>query len=410
MSAGFAIQDRYQTKADGSYRLVGLPGRAIVGVVSYDKKPYLQGAGSESIKGMDQNGHFPTYRNPIDPGKHWPTSMKEINPPEGTEAVHLDLALVPGAKVRVRVVDRAGKPVTGLSLAGRTQRGNHEWNVKHEAEFDVVTLAPGEDRMVLVIQEERKLGKAFRVKPGDDKKGPVRSTLEPLATIAGRVTDADGNPVSGATIRTDPLPGGDFGLSLASRIASDGKGKFVVPNVPTGCNYSIAVERGSGQRIIELPSSRTLRCGPARPPTSARSGSRTIERTDLGPCRGARTHEPIAVASLSPEPERSVERVPSMDASPPGRLRRDLERIAARPGRWPRSRREPRAGRDMPHRGHPRRIRIDRRSPRRCRRQRRPSPPGLVAIPDALHARPARGRIRHARGAVAGPVAVTGDR
>jgi beta-lactamase regulating signal transducer with metallopeptidase domain/protocatechuate 3,4-dioxygenase beta subunit len=247
MSAGFAIQDRYQTRADGSYRLVGLSGRALVGVISSAKKPYLQGAGSESIQGMDAHGHFPTYRNPIDPGRHWPTSLKEINPPEGTEAVHLDFALLPGAKVRVRAVDPAGKPVTGLSLAGRTQRGHHEWNVKHEAEFDVVTLAPGEDRMVLVIQEERKLGRAFHAKPGDDKDGPVTVTLEPLATITGRVTDADGSSVSGASIRTDPLPGGDFSLSLASRIASDHKGKFVVPNVPTGCNYSVAVESGTGR-------------------------------------------------------------------------------------------------------------------------------------------------------------------
>ncbi len=40
--------------------------------------------------------------------------MKEINPPEGTEVVHLDLELDPGAKVRLRVVDPQGKPVTGV--------------------------------------------------------------------------------------------------------------------------------------------------------------------------------------------------------------------------------------------------------------------------------------------------------
>ena len=78
--------------------------------------------------------------------------------------------------------------MTGLKLGGRTSRGAHEWNVKHGAEFDVVTLAAGEDRMVLVIQEERKLGKIVHVKPGDDQNGPVNVTLEPLATIAGRVT------------------------------------------------------------------------------------------------------------------------------------------------------------------------------------------------------------------------------
>jgi protocatechuate 3,4-dioxygenase beta subunit len=245
---GVTYQDRYKTRADGTYRLVGLPGRAIVGAVSHADKPYLQGAGSESIKGMNQHGDFPTYRNPVDPSKLWPTSMKEINPPEGSQAIHLDLEFVPGTKVRVRVVDPQGQPVTDLKLGGRTQRGRHEWNAKHGAEFDVVTLAPAEDRMVLVVQEERKLGKIFHVKPGDDKDGPVTVRLEPLATIAGRVLDADGNAVSGATIRTDPQPGGNFSMSLAGWITSDRSGKFVVPQVPTGCPYALVVESGLGPR------------------------------------------------------------------------------------------------------------------------------------------------------------------
>ena len=52
--------------------------------------------------------------------------MKEINPPEGTEVVHLDLELDPGAKVRLRVVDPQGKPVTGVKAAGRRDRGRDE--------------------------------------------------------------------------------------------------------------------------------------------------------------------------------------------------------------------------------------------------------------------------------------------
>ena len=50
---GVGFQDRYQTKADGTFRLVGLPGRAIVGAIVQDKQ-YLQGAGSEAIKGMNK--------------------------------------------------------------------------------------------------------------------------------------------------------------------------------------------------------------------------------------------------------------------------------------------------------------------------------------------------------------------
>ena len=238
---GATQQDRYQTKPDGSYRLVGLAGRAIVGVDSHSNKSYLMGEGAAAIKGMTKNGHFETWRNPVNPGKFWPTSMKEITPTEATKVVHLDFQLDSGAKVRVRVVDPQGKSVSGLKLAGRTQRGRHEYDVKRETEFDVVTLAPDEDRMLLIRQEEKKLGKVVHVKPGDDKAGPVTVKLEPMASIAGRVEDADGNPVCGATIRTDPQPGGDFSLSLG-QIASDKDGRFVVPNVPIGCSYSLVAE------------------------------------------------------------------------------------------------------------------------------------------------------------------------
>ena len=46
-------QDRYKTKSDGTYRLVGLPGHAIVGVAPSDRVPYRFGYGAEAIKGMD---------------------------------------------------------------------------------------------------------------------------------------------------------------------------------------------------------------------------------------------------------------------------------------------------------------------------------------------------------------------
>ena len=241
---GAGHQQRYLSRADGTYRLVGLPGRAIVGVVDRSQKSYRQGYGAESIKGMNEHGHFGTWNNPIMPGRYFPTSMKEINPPEGTEVVHLDLELDVGAKVRLRLVDPRGNPVTGVKTAGRVQRGRYDREAQTQAEIEVVTLGPGEDRMVLLQQEERKLGRMIHIKAGDDKKGPVLMTLEPAATIIGRVLDADGNPVAGATIRTDPRPSGDFPVSLP-KVATDQDGRFTVPDVPIGCEYSLVVESGA---------------------------------------------------------------------------------------------------------------------------------------------------------------------
>ena len=52
------------------------------------------------------------------------------------------------------------------------------------------------------------------------QEGAVVVELEPLATITGRVVDADGNPVPGATIRPDLIPGGDFSLE-PRQVATD---------------------------------------------------------------------------------------------------------------------------------------------------------------------------------------------
>ncbi len=250
---GTSYQDRYKSRADGTYRLVGLPGRAIVGAVVYSDKPYLRGAGSESIKGMDKNGNFPTYFNPVWAGRLFPTSMKEINPPGGTEVVHLDLELFRGSKLRIRVVDSQGQPVTGVKVSGRIGRDRRDQEPQKDAEFDVVTLAPGEDRIILVQHEGRKLGKAVHVHEGDDKKGPVIIALEPLATITGRASDADGNPVSGATIRCQPSPQspGGFSLNLGQFATGEG-GKFTLSNVPTGCDYQLYLESRGGFRKCEV--------------------------------------------------------------------------------------------------------------------------------------------------------------
>ncbi len=269
---GTGYQDRYQTRADGTYRLVGLPGRAIVGAVTFSGKPYVQGAGAESIKGMDEKGAFPTYSNPVIASRFFPISMKEINPPEGAESIQLDLELVPGTKARIRVVNPQGQPVTGVTAAGRIGRDRQDRESQKAAEFDVITLAPGEDRVVLVRHEGRKLGRAVHIHEGDDKKGPVTITLERLAMITGRAADADGNPISGATIRVVPYPqtSGGFSLELG-RFATGEGGRFSLANVPTGCEYRLYFESGNGTKDTKF-----TRCS-----ATVRPG----ETTDVGEIR-----------------------------------------------------------------------------------------------------------------------------
>jgi hypothetical protein len=238
-------QSRYRTGADGSFRLPGLPGRAIVGANadSSSGKTYRGGLGSESIEGLDKSGHFETFRNPINPGVKWPHAMMEIDPPDGATTVRVDLALDPGATVRFRVVDTEGKPVTETTVLGKTESGG--WFAETpEAEFDAINFAPDEQRTVAIRHLERSLGKVVRVGPGDDATGPIVVELEPLAEIVGRVVDPDGDPVVAAQIRPDFQPSGDFSPKLPE-VVTDQNGRFRIPDVPVGCDYGLAVEHGT---------------------------------------------------------------------------------------------------------------------------------------------------------------------
>jgi len=241
---GTAHQDRYTSKADGSFRLVGLPGRAIVGALALRNKQvllYMQGAGSESIAGLDENGYFKTYGNPIPPGRLSPTVMKEIDPPADATSFRVDLQPTEGDSVRVRIASPDGQPVKPVKTIGRTSKGSYDRDDVDVAEAEVQHLYPGEERTTAFRNKERGLGKVVRVKKGDDAAGPVPVALVPLAKLTGVVVDEDGVPVSGARIRTDLLPAGGFSAHL-EETSTDANGRYVVPDVPTGCDYALAVE------------------------------------------------------------------------------------------------------------------------------------------------------------------------
>ena len=65
--------------------------------------------------------------------------------------------------------------------------------------------------------------------------------LAPLATITGRVVDADGNPIAGARVRPDVLRTEISALSFPQVVTGD-DGRFRVPDVPAGCDYGLSFE------------------------------------------------------------------------------------------------------------------------------------------------------------------------
>ena len=92
--AAHGIQNRYETDANGDFRLVGISGPAIIGVRSSAGR-FKFGVGADEIPGMSKSGAFPTYANPVPASKNMLNVMKSIEPPTSAKAFRVNLELVP---------------------------------------------------------------------------------------------------------------------------------------------------------------------------------------------------------------------------------------------------------------------------------------------------------------------------
>lgn len=234
-------QLRYESRADGSYRLVGLPGRAIVGAQSMLRQ-YRSGVGSDKIQGFNPQGHFDTYANPIHPGLTWPNVMKEIGPPAEAESITLDLQMDSGLTMRVAMVDADGKPIRGVTVDGIASSHGRQWTTVDEPTLEVTNLAPGESRTLLLHQEARKLGLVAHLKVDESRSQPVTVRLLPVGAVRGRLFLRDGTPANGANVEALVLPTRDFGNSLPP-VMTDAQGRFEYTLLPSA-KYRLKIEGG----------------------------------------------------------------------------------------------------------------------------------------------------------------------
>jgi len=237
-------QLRYQTRPDGTFRLVGLPGPAIVGAESV-LKAYRSGVGADEIdvpKYRDTQ-HFDTYRNPLNPSPKWPNVMKHIAPAPEADLVAVDFELDPGLTVRVQTIDSEGQPISGVSVHGRSTRGSRD--VIDEATFDAINFGPGEQRTIVLHHKQRNLGWVARLQATDAERA-VTIQLQPCATVTGRLLHADSAPYTGVNVQANVRPAESFGKRLPG-VTTDSEGRFRYTLVP-GCKYWLSAE-GQGIRL-----------------------------------------------------------------------------------------------------------------------------------------------------------------
>jgi beta-lactamase regulating signal transducer with metallopeptidase domain len=238
---GGGEEQRFHTHADGTYRVLGLPGRGIVGVWGA-KTEYRKGVGASQIAGMDKRGAFRTYRRPFPADVNFLNALKEVNPTEGAASTPCDFALEPAPTIHIHLVDGAGQPVSGAAALDGSSEGQVTGST-----VKVKELAPHETRNVAIYHQGRQIGKYLRLKADAKVPSAMTVTLEPCATLVGRLVDDEGIPFQGVEVQASPAPG-TYPYFFIPIVVSHADGTFECRGLFPGCDYGLVVH-GSDVKI-----------------------------------------------------------------------------------------------------------------------------------------------------------------
>ncbi len=235
-------QGRYETKPDGTYRLVAVPGKAIIGVWSL-KEGYRKGVGFDAIPVFkEKNFVFRLYQHA--PYPQGTNVVREIDVPQGFKSVTCDLQLDPGETIRLTLTDPDGTPTAAKRLSVRGQEpenyGGPWFKQADSAAVNLTAFGPKDERSLFVIDEQRKLGRAVRVKAAELPERKLTVQLQPLAEVKGRLLNADGDPLPKLSVEARESKGD--GRTVRS-IQSGDDGRFTT-TLPAGCEYYMMVDRG----------------------------------------------------------------------------------------------------------------------------------------------------------------------
>ena len=245
------IQDRYTTAADGSYQLLGLPGKSIVGLLEIDGR-YPAGAGFETIdkEEIDQKrGNAKTFHNPITPFKGWPSAMQQIELAADANELNLDFELESGLSFPLKVVDDRGNPLSGVTTYRLRSSSDYGYE-STDSTVDAGSFQPDEQRTVRFVHKEKGLARIIQLDAAkEDPDKPRTVQLKPYATIKGRLVNKDGDPVVGGKVHFDVGRSQDFGMRLSERTTNE-NGEFVHEAICPGTYYSITVTRANEFRPV----------------------------------------------------------------------------------------------------------------------------------------------------------------
>jgi hypothetical protein len=242
---------RYNNAVDGTFRIVGLPGRGLIVVKAYPPtNRYRMAVGADQIRGLREDGHFFTFPHLL--YSQGFNTLVEVNPAADAAAAIVEVLLHPGLRLTGTILDPDGKPLAGALASGLDSHGSWRYEPLETEDFTVQGLEKGETRLLQFFHEKKKLSGSVVIKEGQKDKLTVK--LAPSGTLTGRLVDAAGKPVSdGEIIALISPPSGTPGVAKVdltkgsfheNRIRVNKNGEFRIEGLIPGLKYQMGLLKG----------------------------------------------------------------------------------------------------------------------------------------------------------------------
>jgi RNA polymerase sigma factor (sigma-70 family) len=252
----------FPTRPDGSFELVGLPGRGLV-TARAAKDRFLIGQGAETIPGADHHGWFQTDPHICQP--EFTHAIAAIDPAEGATSLTCGLALDPGTTRPGTVLGPDGKPLAGCVAINLGPGTISQDTVTLASEsFTAIALDPKQSRALFFRHDGQKL--AAVVMARGDENTPLVVRLQPYGTVTGRLIDDDGRPRTGVIINV-MFGQGKFGPgyywpTLSPTLGGDGR--FRIEGLIPGVSYNLGLRVGGATFLGDFAKGLTLQPGETR--------------------------------------------------------------------------------------------------------------------------------------------------
>jgi beta-lactamase regulating signal transducer with metallopeptidase domain len=232
--AGRVPYEKFDSNENGYFRIKAIPGQAILAAVAQDRDEQskyipnhdddlLERIGGQRMRKV-YNGWSADYFD----------ALVEVNLAPDEDELKQDLQFKLGRTRTLSVTDDTGQPVSEIQVIGRTSPPNHRVEPLEKSSLEVVGLQSTESRMVVLMHEQRELGKVLKVNGAE--LSPISVRLLTCASATGRVVDEKGVGIENISIRVAPIqePKTDNWSRELNEATTDTDGEFRVLMPPGG--------------------------------------------------------------------------------------------------------------------------------------------------------------------------------